>query len=159
MTNNRNRNRKNTKVRRHVPRGDIVPETTGEKLQNNPNEELVAAVKDAAYNGTDGAGFDELIIHDHTNNRIITDAGTSARHFQRDESGKMKNIRLEVYVPKREYAGCNDMRLVIRSMQDILTEDLLVAIFCKNRHWIINPQETEFRPSTVFRSAESVEQE
>tara|TARA_B000000557_G_scaffold264013_1_gene268190 strand:- start:304 stop:1332 length:1029 start_codon:yes stop_codon:yes gene_type:complete len=114
-------------------RGKPVPKTTGKDLVRGLQHVLE---KEGIVKNINT--FSDLVIHDHTTHRIITDPAKSAKHF--NASGKP--IKLEVYVPKRSLAGCNEARLMLRTMSESLTADMIVDLFCKNNHWIINPQET-----------------
>lgn len=125
--NNKNKKRFNSKKK------TVAPQVTGTELVRG----LMANLNQEGLSG-DVAGFKDLTVHDHTLHRIITDRNQTAQHFKPNG----KQIKLEVFVPKRNLAGCNDMRLAIRTLCDTLTHDQIVDMFCNNRHWIINPQET-----------------
>ncbi len=141
MTNKKNKGKKNSnRGRRNYSgksggsrRGKPAPKTTGKDLVRGLQQvlEKEGVVKDISE-------FSQLVIHDHTTHRIITDPAKSAKHF--NASGKP--IKLEVYVPRRSLAGCNEARLMLRTMSESLTAEMIVDLFCKNNHWIINPQET-----------------
>jgi hypothetical protein len=111
----------------------VAPKTTGKELVKGIQRELE---KEGIIR--DISGFEKLVIHDHTKHRVITDSKRTAKHFKPNG----RQVPLEVFVEKRSLAGCNDMRLAMRTMCDTLTADQIVDVFCKNRHWIINPQET-----------------
>ena len=132
MKNKRRNNNKRSRKGGSRRKGKPAPQVNGKALVRGiqANLEKEGLVKDAS-------GFEKLIIHDHTNHRIITDANKSVKHF--NEHGNI--VKLEVYVPKMTVATCNVMRVALRSLGRTLSADMIVDMFCKNDHWIINPQE------------------
>jgi hypothetical protein len=127
------KSKRKNKNQKRFTKGKVAPAVTGTELVRGLMSNLL---REGLHDHT--GGFESLVIHDHTQHRIITDKEQTAKHFK--PTGKM--VKLEVYVPKRNLAGCNDMRLVMRTLCDTLTRDQIVEMFCENRHWIINPQET-----------------
>ena len=124
MTNKKGKKKNSNRGRRNYSgksggsrRGKPVPKTTGKDLVRGLQHVLE---KEGIVKNINT--FSDLVIHDHTTHRIITDPAKSAKHF--NASGKP--IKLEVYVPKRSLAGCNEARLMLRTMSESLTADMIV---------------------------------